>query len=76
MKARLLDWTDLHEGLVIWEEWICGTGTLRSVVAQINGDLGILRRGKVTILIRRRDKDFRYWDAEPTEAQREAAPWA
>ena len=76
MKARLLDWSELHEGLVIWEEWKNGDGTSRGVVRMVKDKYAILQRGMVSTLIVKGETWIRYWDAEPTAEQREATPWA
>lgn len=75
MKARLLDWSELHPGLVVFEEWMHGNGVSRGVVRYIRDNAGALQMGGYITLICRKDSGVRYWDAEPTEAQREETPW-
>ena len=82
MEARILTFDGLSEmvGKTVFEEWICGTGAFPcKVLETIDRDHIRLERdvfGKPERYIaKRKNREYRFWDAEPLDEQREFTPW-
>lgn len=82
--ARLIPYKELAalpSGTPVWEEWAYGTDTSRMVKTRtlctpkgrliIHASIGD-DRGEIAFVPSR---EWRYWDAEPTDEERRAAPW-
>lgn len=74
--ARPLTWDELQPGVDVWEEWLLGYGTIHRKVLRRDGDskVWMIRDGVRTVAFRT-NPNHRYWDAEPTQEDRDKTPW-
>lgn len=73
--ARTLMWDELQPGMDVWEDWVLGYGTIHKKVLRRNGDQIWLIRDGVRTVAYWKNKNIRYWDAEPTRDERRQTPW-
>lgn len=78
--ARVIEWDAIRPGMTVWEEWIAGTGAMKAEVkAIVSPDVMTmhytLNTGVTFTQETKRDKQFRYWDEQPTFEEREMTPW-
>ncbi len=75
--ANLIPWDDITPGLTVWEESAWGSVVRAVVTRRIAKRLVLRYEGgthPVTLMVTRADQ-YRYWDAEPTQREREEAAW-
>lgn len=81
--ARVLEFREvfgLKDGETVYEDWLYGTGTMEIVKVKAGMDplgkkyvVGRYKDGEESRLYE--DREFRFWDDEPTMEERQMEPW-
>lgn len=80
MAANLLRFEQVKEmaGQTVYEEWLYGTGTIPTTVLSVVSDNVLFMEHNTDnsrYCARKQDKEYRFWDSEPTLDQRELTDW-